>query len=345
MIHKPFFSIVIPTYNRADLLRTAIAIILQQTYKDFELIISNNCSTDNTSEVVKSFKDKRIRYFENEKNIRAEPNMKKAVSYAQGKYIFTQGDDDFILFEDTLEKIKKILDEKEYGFIRLNLIERKFIGEGIRKSIIKVNKDISLKKNAESREIMDFFMKVAASHWAGLILRNQPNLADKMIDSEVTAWIKILFDNTKRHGAHFLGNYYMVITWSQGGILDHYKLRKNKIMAEDYLETVLSYLPKEEREQYKLQYYKNFIILQPVIKLYGGMKQLILFDKRLLSIEKKLRYNLFFWIFFCVALIMPRTVWKLVRVIQHSTNDSIRELSDFRKVQKRYAYFHKRYKL
>ena len=135
MTKRPFFSIVIPTYNRASFLKASIAITLQQTFKDFEIIISNNCSTDDTRKVVNSFKDKRIRYFENKKNIGGEPNMIKAFSYARGKYLFTTGDDDFILFQDTFEKIKKILDKTGYGFIRLNLIERKFIGKGIRKSI------------------------------------------------------------------------------------------------------------------------------------------------------------------------------------------------------------------
>src|SRR3989344_921968 len=101
MTKRPFFSIVIPTYNRASFLKASIAITLQQTFKDFEIIISNNCSTDDTRKVVNSFKDKRIRYFENKKNIGGEPHMIKAFSYARGKNPFTTGDDDFILFQDT----------------------------------------------------------------------------------------------------------------------------------------------------------------------------------------------------------------------------------------------------
>ena len=108
MTNPPFFSIVIPTYNRAKFLKTTLLIILKQTFQDFELIISNNCSTDETVEVVQSFKDKRIRYFENKKNIGAEMNMKKVLTYARGKYLFTVGDDDFILYKDTFDEIKKI---------------------------------------------------------------------------------------------------------------------------------------------------------------------------------------------------------------------------------------------
>ena len=192
MTNPPFFSIVIPTYNRAKFLKTTLLIILKQTFQDFELIISNNCSTDETVEVVQSFKDKRIRYFENKKNIGAEMNMKKVLTYARGKYLFTVGDDDFILYKDTFDEIKKIIDDKKVGFIRLNLIERKFIGEGIRRSIVKVNDDILLKKNADPQKIIDFFAITAASHWAGLVIKNQKNMANKIIESVETPWIKIL---------------------------------------------------------------------------------------------------------------------------------------------------------
>ena len=149
----------------------------------------------------------------------------------------------------------------------------------------------------------------------------------------------------EKYGALFLGKNYMIITWSQGGILNHYELKKNRLMGENYLNTVISYLPKSERKNFKLQYYKKFIILQPVIKLYGGITQLVIFDRRLLFVEKRLRYNILFWISLSVALIVPRSLWKFVRIVQHRTNDTIRELPDFDKIQKRYIYFQKTYGL
>ena len=57
-----FFSIIIPTYNRCDLLRKAVNSVLTQTYKNFEIIIIDNYSDDNTQEVVESFKNSKIVY-------------------------------------------------------------------------------------------------------------------------------------------------------------------------------------------------------------------------------------------------------------------------------------------
>src|SRR3989338_5944877 len=90
----PKVTIAIPTYNRAKLLSQAIESVLVQTYKDFELLISDNASTDETNNVVTSFKDPRIRYHRNRKNIGMMSNWNKCVELAQGKYLMILGDDD-----------------------------------------------------------------------------------------------------------------------------------------------------------------------------------------------------------------------------------------------------------
>lgn len=66
----PLVTIAIPTYNRADLyLKQAIQCSLNQTYSNIEIIVSDNCSDDDTEAVVKSFIYTHIRYFKHEKNI------------------------------------------------------------------------------------------------------------------------------------------------------------------------------------------------------------------------------------------------------------------------------------
>ena len=65
----PKVSIIIPTCNRAAYLKLAIESILEQGYQDFEIIVTDNASTDNTEVVVSDFKNEKIRYFKNEENI------------------------------------------------------------------------------------------------------------------------------------------------------------------------------------------------------------------------------------------------------------------------------------
>src|SRR3989344_2535378 len=79
-------SIIIPTYNRAYILGTAIKSVLAQTYLNWELIIMDDGSTDNTREAVEAFKDPRIKYYfqENQKQVIARNN---AVKHARGEWI------------------------------------------------------------------------------------------------------------------------------------------------------------------------------------------------------------------------------------------------------------------
>jgi len=58
----PFFSIIIPTYNRSEKLKNTITSVLNQTFEDFELLIMDDGSTDDTEDIVNSFNDSRIIY-------------------------------------------------------------------------------------------------------------------------------------------------------------------------------------------------------------------------------------------------------------------------------------------
>lgn len=92
----PFFSIILPSYNRASFLHRSIGSVLNQTFTDFELLIIDDASTDNTKEIVESFNDTRIRYFKNEKNLERSASRNKGIEYSLGKYIcFIDSDDAF----------------------------------------------------------------------------------------------------------------------------------------------------------------------------------------------------------------------------------------------------------
>ena len=70
MPETPFFSIIIPTYNRAHLISETLDSILNQTFENFKLIIADDCSTDGSAEICKEYtaKDKRIHYIRNKEN-------------------------------------------------------------------------------------------------------------------------------------------------------------------------------------------------------------------------------------------------------------------------------------
>lgn len=99
-------SIVLPTYNGSKFIRASIDSCLKQTYTHFELIIVNDCSTDDTEEIVKSYDDARIVYLKNEINQRLPKSLNIGFSRAKGEF-FTWTSDDNYFADDALEKMLK----------------------------------------------------------------------------------------------------------------------------------------------------------------------------------------------------------------------------------------------
>ena len=99
-------SICIPTYNRGNLVYECVEDILKTDYKNIEVIVSNNASTDNTKHLLNRITDKRFRYYENEEN-NVYLNIINVMEYAKGKWILLLSDE--CRFKD-LKDIKKMMD-------------------------------------------------------------------------------------------------------------------------------------------------------------------------------------------------------------------------------------------
>lgn len=99
LIVRPTVSVVMPAYNAAKYLREAIDSILAQTYTDFEFIIINDGSTDDTRAIIQSYDDPRIVYLENETNSGICVTLNKGLDAARGRYIARMDADDISLPE------------------------------------------------------------------------------------------------------------------------------------------------------------------------------------------------------------------------------------------------------
>ncbi len=91
---NPLVSFVVPCYRFAHVLPECVNSILQQTYQNFEILIMDDCSPDNTPEVAKSFQDPRVRHIRNEPNLGHLRNYNKGIELAQGKYVWLISADD-----------------------------------------------------------------------------------------------------------------------------------------------------------------------------------------------------------------------------------------------------------
>lgn len=107
-------SVVLPTYNGEKYIAQAIESILIQSYREFELIIVDDCSTDHTPAIIEEYarRDDRIRILHNTENLKLPKSLNRGFSVAVGKY-FTWTSDDNILLESMLESLLSVLEEKK----------------------------------------------------------------------------------------------------------------------------------------------------------------------------------------------------------------------------------------
>lgn len=107
----PKISVMIPTFNRAHYLEEAIESALEQDYPNFEIIVSDNGSTDETEEVIKKYKyDTRVRYFKNKINLGSGLNYQKLLyEYATGEYGHFLTDDDYFIDRQHLSKANNLI--------------------------------------------------------------------------------------------------------------------------------------------------------------------------------------------------------------------------------------------
>ncbi len=92
-----FFSIIIPTYNRELYIRDTIISVLGQTFTDFEILVIDNYSTDNTLAIIESFKDNRIFFYQNQENYERCYSRNRGIALSKGQFILLLDSDD--LFE------------------------------------------------------------------------------------------------------------------------------------------------------------------------------------------------------------------------------------------------------
>lgn len=110
---QPLVSVCIPVYNGEKYINETLDCVLGQTYKNIEVIISDNCSTDRTIELIKAYNDSRVKIFSNEKNEGIKYNYLKVFTYASGKYLTFMGADDGMDIT-TIEKEVAILEDEKY---------------------------------------------------------------------------------------------------------------------------------------------------------------------------------------------------------------------------------------
>lgn len=208
-VNSKLLTIAIPTYNRAQYLDQCLSQICKQVrkYNEYvELIVSDNCSSDDTAEVVKKHVDNanEIVYIRNEENIGMDNNFIRCFLEARGKYVWIFGDDD-VLLDGALQKIIDVLSSGEYGDVYLNSYS--FTKNYEHEKPNQINRSVVIYDSK-----FEFFQRV--TYWITFISSNIVNksLFDRAVDRAV-------FQNT----------YLLQLSWILPSILG---AKKNVVMNE-----------------------------------------------------------------------------------------------------------------
>ena len=125
----PLVSILMPVYNTAPFLREAVDSMLSQTFKDFELIVLDDCSPDNAEEIMDSYNDARIVRYKGAHNVGLGNVLNVGIGMARGKYIARMDSDDISLPDRLQVQVDYLNAHPEYDFVSVGMKE---FGDGDR---------------------------------------------------------------------------------------------------------------------------------------------------------------------------------------------------------------------
>ena len=140
----PLISIIVPTYNHAMFIKKAIISVKNQTYKNWELIIIDNFSTDNTQKIIKNFRDKRLKYYKIKNDGIIAKSRNFGIKFSKGEWIAFLDSDDYwrenkleICVKNINEKIDFIYHDLESVCFKKFFFKKKIIGRSLKKPILK----------------------------------------------------------------------------------------------------------------------------------------------------------------------------------------------------------------
>ena len=272
-------SVVTASYNYQDYIKETIQSVLDQTYNDWELIIVDDCSTDNSVDVIKSFNDERIKLFINEKNLGLAQTVKRGVEYATGEWIvFLESDD--LITPDNIEKKVQII--KKYSNLNLIFNDCEFFGDKNKVKdfsiALKKTRILLKNKNYPIKMFYNFYLKINKIFTFSSVMAKREDLLkisyNPPIDSLLDWWLWVQLA--------YIGNFYYIPE----------KLTKWRLHKNSYIESSNNIsLNKIHNEMYYRMFKKykkiKILIFIPFAQIICGLQQAKKFLTKLIFNKRK----------------------------------------------------------
>ena len=243
------FSVIISAYNIENYIKRAIDSVLSQTFRDFELIVINDCSKDSTLEKIKEYNDERLILIDNEKNVGLGAVRNLGIERATGEYIVHLDGDDTLYEDETLEKIDEVIGNDLPDIVYLGF---KDVG-GFNKTYLSTAEN-STKK---ARLTCDINFSVPSKCWRRefLIENNIKFIENIYYEDMVYSTHATILAKTHKHGEFPSFKYYRN---RAGSIMSTPSMRRCSDMYRmlSYLMDLYNITP-EEYKPYLLSFIKN----------------------------------------------------------------------------------------
>jgi glycosyltransferase involved in cell wall biosynthesis len=316
-IFKYKFSILIPTYNRANLLRRTIDSVLSQEFDNFEIIVNDNASVDSTKEVIKSYDDNRIRYHCNQRNLGYPGNLEEARKKAVGDIIYLLGDDDILSKNALMKTYNAFLINGNIGAVTrpyfwFNNDPKVPVRE---ESPLNIEKDEIVTIDDSPEKIIMVFKTLG--QLSGLAYKKE--YMDLRFHEDIfTCHIYPFFSIFKKHPIVFLKDYTVAVRISTS-ISKTVSSTYNKSPLQSWVDLFNNVFYESEFSKFREHFIKNYVSVNYVgllqIKNYAKYKYLL---REIFLLIKYRWYNIIdvrFWFFSLGCILTPSFL--LIPLIDH----------------------------
>ena len=261
------FSILIPTCNGAEVIGDTLRSILSQSFQNFEIIIQDDASTDNTIKVIESFGDPRIKIFKNEKNLGYSKNLDSLSKRGEGELVYLMGQDDILGEGALLETAKAFEMSDDVGAVARPYF---WFDEKIEKPV-RATKQLNPHKD-EIVKITDDFDRLVltidvAGQLSGLAMRRKfmdTPFHDDIFPCHVYPFIAIL----KKHPIVFLKDYNLAVRIRSSQCRSISSIY-DKSPVESWVDFANNVFGEREFEKFRKYFIKSY-----VTKNYVGLVQI-----------------------------------------------------------------------
>lgn len=316
MNRSPLLSVVLPTYNRPEYIPLAIKTVLNQTFINFELLVLDNGDKNVTQPIIQSFKDKRIIYRHNHKNLGFARNLKNGFRFAKGKYIFTMSDDDLILRTDTFSTVIKKMEEKQAGYAQLGLT---YYDHDYRKPSVLDHVATKLIYQPPSPDVLLKTIRWHYGFMSGNIFRRDfIDIENDLHDTDIWwPYLKAAYRAMVNHGGFYFGKYFIIARTSTG-LLPFLDLEKSQGFYMDRLFVIYNeFDPSEERlAAFKKNRLDIVVHTFPGIKYYTSNKNIKNMAKAIVKNRPEYIFEFGFWFQLIKTLLAPKFVLSLMRPLR-----------------------------